>query len=322
MKPFQKKILTISGAVAVICAILALILHLVAPVGSNNDQMKTTQSTHASSEKTSAQKQVSTATKNKKIRATKKKTLTRELQQYFDDQTKDGNLSIAFESLSPLTAAATSAQSTNPLNKDKSVVVTSRATELMPAASLSKLYLAAYLDDLIVNKKFDWNAENTAGYQKMLRSSDNAFADKLLEQYKNGEIDQYLKNFDIATTYDKKQDETQVLATDLLKVLRLIANSQGPYQNAERRAEILNNLTNQEIKAGIEQGVKKITPAAKIYDKTGFLNETSNDAGIVELPDGTRYMLVILTDKVKNQDFTKVAEIAEHVQSLVVEATK
>jgi len=58
----------------------------------------------------------------------------------------------------------------------------------------------------------------------------------------------------------------------------------------------------------------------KVADKVGFLGDTNNDAGIVTLPDGEQYILVVTTHGAQpggETGFKHIAQITQHVQGMV-----
>jgi len=73
-------------------------------------------------------------------------------------------------------------------------------------------------------------------------------------------------------------------------------------------------------RTGIPTGVAQANSGTTVQDKVGFLDDTNNDAAIVTLPNGQKYVLVIMTNG-HNQSglsgFSRIAEIAKNVQKIV-----
>lgn len=76
----------------------------------------------------------------------------------------------------------------------------------------------------------------------------------------------------------------------------------------------------QVYRTGIPTGVAAANKGTTVQDKVGFLNDTNNDAAIVTMPNGQRYILVIMTHGHGQSGFSgfpKIAKIAKKVQTIV-----
>ena len=96
-------------------------------------------------------------------------------------------------------------------------------------------------------------------------------------------------------------------AHDLMLVFRTLAEKRAI--TPEASAEMIEILAAQEHNDGIPAG---IPPGTKVAHKTGSITKISHDAGLVFRPDGSPYVLVVLTRGFgKNEDAEKViAEIS------------
>ena len=79
-------------------------------------------------------------------------------------------------------------------------------------------------------------------------------------------------------------------AYDLMLVLKALA--EGRVISPEASKQMVDILMAQEFNDGIPAGV---TPGARVAHKTGSITAISHDAAIVFNPDGSRYVLVVLT---------------------------
>lgn len=96
-------------------------------------------------------------------------------------------------------------------------------------------------------------------------------------------------------------------AQDLMLVFRALAEKRAISQKASE--EMIEILAAQEHNDGIPAG---LPPGTKVAHKTGSITKISHDAGLVFRPDGSQYVLVVLTRGFeKNADAEKViAEIS------------
>lgn len=86
-------------------------------------------------------------------------------------------------------------------------------------------------------------------------------------------------------------------AYDLMLVFRTLAEKRAV--SAAASEEMLEILAAQEHNDGIPAG---LPPGTKVAHKTGSITAISHDAGIVYRPDGTQYVLVVLTRGFQNGD--------------------
>ena len=73
-------------------------------------------------------------------------------------------------------------------------------------------------------------------------------------------------------------------------------------------------------RTGIPAGVAAADKGTTVSDKVGFLDDTNNYAAIVTMPNGQKYILVIMTHGHNQSGFSgfpKIAKIAKKVQQIV-----
>ncbi|MFI5131742.1 MAG: serine hydrolase [Chitinophagales bacterium] len=85
-------------------------------------------------------------------------------------------------------------------------------------------------------------------------------------------------------------------AHDLLLIFEQIAN--GKAVNAESCADMIRVLTDQQFNEIIPAGVG---PGVKVAHKTGSITGVQHDSGIVFMPDGRKYVLVILSKGLQDE---------------------
>ena len=87
----------------------------------------------------------------------------------------------------------------------------------------------------------------------------------------------------------------EIVFSNLMLVFKALAEGKS-----EAAKAMLDILAAQELNNGIPAGLPKGTPVAH---KTGSITAIAHDAGIVTLPDGSSYVLVVLT-----RGFAKTAD--------------
>jgi len=97
-------------------------------------------------------------------------------------------------------------------------------------------------------------------------------------------------------------------AFDLMLTFRALAERRVISPDAS--AQMIDILLGQEHNDGIPAG---LPPGTRVAHKTGSITEISHDAGLVFRPDGTQYVLVVLTRGFKDGDEAQrvIAEIAK-----------
>lgn len=134
-------------------------------------------------------------------------------------------------------------------------------------------------------------------------------APKVMEQMK--EIGathiQVLRGVEDDKAYHAGMNNTTT-AYDLMLVFRALGERRGVSPAASDR--MIDILLGQEHNDGIPAGLPRVT---RVAHKTGWIPEISHDAGIVFRPDGSKYVLVVLTRGFKNADQAQrtIAKIAK-----------
>jgi len=104
-------------------------------------------------------------------------------------------------------------------------------------------------------------------------------------------------------------------AYDLMLIFEKIA--QGKAVNAAASEEMVNILLKQEFNDVIPA---RLPDDVKVAHKTGEISGVRHDAGIVFLPDGRRYVLVLLSKEVK--DVPKAVEAMATVSEMIYQYIK
>jgi beta-lactamase class A len=100
---------------------------------------------------------------------------------------------------------------------------------------------------------------------------------------------QVLRGVEDNKAFEKGMNNTTT-AHDLLIIFEKIAN--GEAINAEASQAMINILLDQRFNEIIPAG---LPPEVKVAHKTGYITHVHHDSGIVFLPDGRKYVLVLLS---------------------------
>jgi beta-lactamase class A len=128
---------------------------------------------------------------------------------------------------------------------------------------------------------------------------------------------QVLRGVEDGKAYQRGLNNTTT-AYDLLIIYEKIATGQAVSQKAsEEMIQIL-----------LDQRFKDIIPAllpleVKVAHKTGMITGTHHDSGIVMLPDGRKYILVLLSKHLKDMDAgtTTLAKVSKIIYDYVTATT-
>lgn len=190
----------------------------------------------------------------------------------------------------------------------------------MTSASTYKLFISAFLFDQEAKGNFKWTADNKDGFYRMIVNSENTFAQQMIQKYGREAINTFIKNQGWYSPVFSKKKASCTNSQSLVLLLRALENGTGAFQNQADRKYLLGLMGSQEYRKGIPAGASTVATGAKTQDKVGFLDSTNNDVGIVTLPNGQRYILVIMTHG-HNQSglngFPRIAKITEKIQSIV-----
>ena len=248
----------------------------------------------------------------------KRKIIKTNLTNYLNTVTADGTASVSFYNLGNDDSNSNSEY--NQVYQDGSLEVESNASTVKTAASTYKLYLSAFLMGQKQNGNFSWTSDNNTGFTKMIVNSENDFAEEQIDNYGADTISSYLKQQGYYDNVFEDGQAAQTTSYSLELLLRDLANGTGSFENSSDQQTLLNLMGKQIYRTGIPTGVAQANSGTTVQDKVGFLDDTNNDAAIVTLPNGQKYVLVIMTNG-HNQSglsgFSRIAEIAKNVQKIV-----
>jgi beta-lactamase class A len=120
-------------------------------------------------------------------------------------------------------------------------------------------------------------------------------ANKTMREYGASDI-QVLRGVEDNKAFTKGLNNT-VTAWDLLLIMEALAN--GKAVDAASSAAMIKILMDQELTDKIP---KKLPPGVKVASKSGSITAVSHDSGIVYLPDGRKYVIVLLSKGVRDLD--------------------
>lgn len=243
-----------------------------------------------------------------------------QLQTYLNKVTKDGTTSVSFYNLGASKKATKKIKNAAVYEKGSLTTESSNAHTPEVAASTFKLFISAFLMNQKQKGQFSWTATNTNGFYQMIVNSDNTYADNELQSYGMATVNSFVKK---QGWYNPVFQETKFATTtshSLMLLLEKLSQAKGPFKNSSDQKKILALMRKQIYRTGIPAGAKAAESGTKVADKVGFLNDTNNDAGIVTLPNGERYILVVMTHGHGQSGFSgfpKIAKITKKVQTIV-----
>lgn len=267
--------------------------------------------------------QTSNASSNTTTSQTVKKRqsiIKQNLTTYLNSVTKDGTVSVSFYNLGATSGSAAASSKDASVYQEGSLEVESNAHTAQTAASTYKLFITAFLMQQKLNGSFTWNTTNTNGFYSMIVNSENDYAESQLTSYGMSTIDAYIKKQGWYSPVFTSGSDATTTSYSLELLLKDLAKGTGSFTNASDRSKILKLMGEQVYRTGIPTGVAAATKGTTVQDKVGFLNDTNNDAAIVTLPNGQRYILVIMTHGHGQSGFSgfpKIAKIAKTVQTIV-----
>ena len=267
-----------------------------------------------------SQASISSSDNSKVTKAVKKKRkiIKTNLTNYLNTVTADGTASVSFYNLGNDNSNSNSQY--NQVYQEGSLEVESNASTVKTAASTYKLYLSAFLMGQKQAGNFSWTSDNNTGFTKMIVNSENDFAEEQIDNYGADTISAYLKKQGYYGNIFQEGQAAQTTSYSLELLLRDLENGTGSFKNSSDQQKLLNLMGKQIYRTGIPTGVAQADSGTTVQDKVGFLDDTNNDAAIVTLPNGQKYVLVIMTDG-HNQSglsgFSRIAEIAKNVQKIV-----
>ncbi|MFC6289069.1 serine hydrolase [Levilactobacillus angrenensis] len=245
----------------------------------------------------------------------------KQLYTYLKHITADGNTSVSFYNLGAV-AGSRSAQSAvaNKFYQRGKLAASANAHTPEVSASTYKLYIAAYLFHLSQQHAYTWTPTNQDGFHRMIVNSANDFPEDILDTYGLDGLNAFLASEGLYTPTFVAGQEATTTATSLRKMLVKLARAQAPFNNAHNRSWLLSLMKKQVYRDGIPAGAAAATKGTIVADKVGWLADTNNDAGIVTLPNGQRYVLVIMTHGAGQSGFSgfpRMGQSTKHIQKLV-----
>lgn len=253
----------------------------------------------------------------------RQKNVKKELSTYLDGITKDGTTSVSFYNLGATSGSSAGNPVDEKLYKAGSMEGESNAHAVQTSASTYKLYIAAYLMHQKLMGNFSWTAANTDGFTRMIVNSENDFAESQILQSGASTISSYLESQGWYNPFFQTNQVAQTTSYSLQLLLTDLAKGKGSFQNKDDRNKILNLMGKQIYRSGIPAGADAANSGTTVEDKVGFLDDANNDAGIVTLPNGQKYILVILTNghgQTGFSGFPRITTITEKIQSIVYDS--
>ena len=245
--------------------------------------------------------------------------LKKKLKKYLSSVTKDKTSEVAFYNLTPVKGSKAAKAKHASVYKSGKLAVNSRGNHVTTSASTYKLYIAAYLMNLKKQHQFSWTKANRAGMTRMIVDSANDYPVSILNKYGRTNVNRWLASQGYYGTPFSSNRNTVTTANSLVKVLKDLQYGKKAFTNKKDRAFILSLMKRQVYRRGIPTGVTRANKGTVVRDKVGFLDDNNGDAGIVTMPNGQRYILVVLTWGHGQHGFTgfpRIANIAEHVQKI------
>lgn len=258
---------------------------------------------------TSAQSTTTSSTTSQTSAAdTKRAAIQTKLQAYLTKVGADKTVSVTFKSLTPK-AGSTAAQ--NPVYNSGSITASVNGDTEETSASTYKLFIAAYL----FSHNYTWTDTATTGFNNMVVNSANDFSESILAEYGASTIDTYLTSQGWNKVFDDDR-AAQTTSNTLASVLTNLQAGTGAFSDTSLQSWLLSDMAKQVYRDGIPAAAGS---GATVQDKVGFLDDVNNDAAIVTLPSGQRFILVIMTHG-HNQatlDFSRINTIAKQVIKIV-----
>jgi len=181
------------------------------------------------------------------------------------------------------------------------------------AASLYKLYAAYFgyqdIDVGKVNSAEDYNGGRTRSecLDVMVKESDSPCAEQLLSELGKAEVMSRLQAIGITNT---SMGSLSTTAKDAATLLAIIARGEG--LTPASHSTLLKSMHDQIFRDALVNG---FSDELAVYEKVGF-NELMeyHDVAIVELKDGRKFILAVLTEGVGTRN---IAELARRVEAIL-----
>lgn len=246
--------------------------------------------------------------------------IRKRLQKYLDQETKNNSTSIAFFNLSPIKGSRAAHAKYAKVYRSGALAAQSRGHSPMIAASTYKLFISAFLFSQEKSGNFSWNMQTLEGFNRMIVYSENDFADDELMNFGMDNVNTFIAGHNWYAPVFVQNKDAVTTADSLLNLLYHLETRQDPFNNPSERNLLLSKMKRQVYRSGIPAGASQQLRGAVVADKVGFLNGVNNDAAIVTLPNGQRYLLVIMTDSPHQTGFSgfpRIAHITQNIQAIV-----
>ena len=250
---------------------------------------------------------------------TKQQQIKTELKTYLKTVTADGTVAVSFYNLTPRSGSSAAQAKNAAVYQAGDLAVDQSGDKKWVAASTFKLYIAAYLFQQQKQGHYQWTTNRSDGFKRMIVNSENDFADRTLTSAGLDKVNNFVSRQGWYVNFTKGQAAITT-SNSLVKVLQALDAGSGPFTNNANQKLLLGYMSKQIYRTGIPTGAAKALPKTTVTDKVGFLDDTNNDAGIVTLPSGQRYILVIMTnghDQSSLSGFPRIAKITKRVQKIV-----
>lgn len=252
---------------------------------------------------------------------TQQRNVKSKLQTYLDRVTKDGTASVAFYNLGAKTStSAGKAASRQFYTPGKLAVYSKNAHKAVTSASTYKLFVAANIYARIDGKTLSRSITKTSGFQQMILHSRNEFAEHYLATHGYGRVNAFVAKRGWYKHPFGAHREARTTPATLASLLRKLDQKQYPFRNTTSRNQLLSLMRRQVYRSGIPKGASAAKKGTKVADKVGWIWSYNNDAGIVTLPNGQRYVLVVMTHGHGQHGFSgfpRIANITKNVQTIV-----
>jgi len=250
----------------------------------------------------------------------KQRIIKHNLTSYLNSVTKDGTASVSFYNLGATEGSDAADGKYSDVYKKGSLQVESNAHTAQTAASTYKLYIAAYLMNQKLNGNFSWTDYDEDGFTRMIVNSENDYSEAQIDNYGADALNEFAGSQGWYSGVFQSGEGTLTTSYSLQLLLEDLESGKGAFKNKSDRAKILKLMGRQIYRDGIPAGVAAADAGTTVQDKVGFLDDVNNDAGIVTMPDGQKYILVVLTNGHNQSGFTgfpRIAKIAKNVQKIV-----
>lgn len=252
---------------------------------------------------------------------TQQTAVKKQLQSYINGVTKDGTASVAFYNLGAAdNTAAGRAASHDFYAPGKLAVYSKNAHKAYTSASTYKLFVAANIYSRIHYKNLSRSITKTSGFQQMILHSRNEFAEHYLQTHGYDRVNTFNAHQNWYSHVFANGRAARTTAATLVSVVRKLDQQQYPFSDATSRNQLLSLMRRQVYRSGIPKGAAAANKGSQVADKVGWLYSFNNDAGIVTLPNGQRYALVVMTHGHGQSGFSgfpRIATITKNVQKIV-----